>query len=192
MTLWINDKLGHLASRGAYSLKFSARTFNVLEYRMTLDLRPILRHHLCHLPRYFLWKFSIFFCHHELFGLQAILEFWCIEFEPTHPLIGMSLRKVLTSLRLALRKRVSRFIPIVATLVGYLGSEVFNLTHHSPESILLVLPLGVGKTRPIRAVFVPIFTGSGGKIPNPPESGWGWGFPYVDTQPTPLLPALMP
>ena len=73
MTPWINDKLGSLASRGAYSLKLSARMFNVLEYRMTLDLHPLLRHHL-RLPRYFfLWKFSIFFCHYELFGLQATL-----------------------------------------------------------------------------------------------------------------------
>jgi hypothetical protein len=141
MTPWINDKLGPLASRGAYSLKLSARTFNVLGYRMTLDLRPLLRHHLRHLPRYFfLWKFSIFSYHHELFGLQATLKFRCIEFEPTHLLIGMSLCKVLTSLRSALRKRVSRSIPIVATPVRYLGSEVFNLIPHSPESILLVLP----------------------------------------------------
>jgi hypothetical protein len=62
----------------------------------------------------------------------------------------MNLRKVLTSLRLALRKRVSRFISIVATPVGYLGSEVFNLTHHSPESILLVLPLGAKPVQFIR------------------------------------------
>jgi hypothetical protein len=81
-----------------------------------------------------------FFCHHKLFGLQATLEFRCIDFEPTHPLIGISLCKVLTSLRSALCKWISRYIPIVTTPVGYLGSEVFNLIPHSHESILLVLP----------------------------------------------------
>ena len=122
-------------------MKHSSHTFNVLGYRMMLDLHPLLRHHLCHLPRYFfLWKFSIFFYYHELYGLQATLEFRCIEFEPTHPLIGMSFRKVLTSLHSALRKWVSRSIPIVTTPIRYLGSEVFNLIPRSPESILLVLP----------------------------------------------------
>ena len=104
-----------------------------------LNLHPLLRHHLCHLPRYFfLWNF-FFFGHHELFGLQATLEFQCIEFEPTQPLIDMSLRKVLTSLHSALRKQVSRSIPIVTTPIRYLGSEVFNLISYSLESILFVL-----------------------------------------------------
>jgi hypothetical protein len=81
-----------------------------------------------------------FLCHQELFGLQATLEFKYIKFEPTHPPIGTNLRKVLTSMRSALYKPVSRSIPIVTAQVGYLGSEVFDLIPHSPELILLVLP----------------------------------------------------
>jgi hypothetical protein len=107
-----------------------------------LDLRPLLRHHLRHLPWYFfLWIFFlIFFCHHELFGLQATLEFWCIESEPVHPPSGMSLRMVLTSMRSALRRRVFGSILIVTTRVGYLGRKGFELILQCPKLILLVLP----------------------------------------------------
>ena len=77
---------------------------------------------------------------HKFFGFQIPVEFRNIEFESTHQPIGMSLCKVLISVRLPLRKLVSRSTPFVTTQVGYLGSEVFNLIPHSPELILLVQP----------------------------------------------------
>jgi hypothetical protein len=82
-----------------------------IETRLMLYLCSLLRHHLCHLPWYFfLWNVFIFFCHHELFGLHATLEFWCIEFETGFPPIGLSLYKGLMLVHSALRKRVSVFI----------------------------------------------------------------------------------
>jgi hypothetical protein len=62
----------------------------------------------------------------KFFGLLIPSEFWNLKFKSTHLLIGVSLHKVLTSLRSALSKRVSRSILIVMTKVGYLDSEIFN------------------------------------------------------------------
>jgi hypothetical protein len=48
----------------------------------------------------------------KFFELKITLEFWNIEFEPTFPLISMSLHKGSTAMCMVLRQGVLGFIPI--------------------------------------------------------------------------------
>jgi hypothetical protein len=114
-----------------YQAIFLNKSISLILNQLTLNLRRLSRYLF----------FVEFFYYNELFGLQATLEFRCIEFEPTHPPIGMSLRKVLKSLRSSLYKRVSRSNPIVTTQVGYLGSEGFDLIPQNCELLLHVLSI---------------------------------------------------